>query len=247
VWVVLVIVHPNSAGLYTVIVQPGTYTLNATLPGYDDFMASGVQVLQTQATQLNIVFGFISSPENLTAIAQEEGVMLTWQLSSENGTREIEYYNIYSDYNGEDHQLAGTATEMSFLHSPYMPGQYSYYVTAYYTESGETLPSNDALCWYDGEVHFADINESFVVDAYDTALLLQYFVGFDPLPEIDPAPWEYWRIYLGDVDDNGSMEAFDASLILQYIVGVIDRFPCEPAPVVSRKVSNNLNENSTMD
>ncbi|MCF7911309.1 MAG: hypothetical protein K9M99_02175 [Candidatus Cloacimonetes bacterium] len=241
------IVHPNSAGNYTVILSPGTYTLTATLPGYDDFVATDILVTQTQTTQQNIILGFIPSPENLSAIAQEDGVMLSWQLSSQEISRDIEYYNIYADFNGDGYQLAGTAAEMSFLHTPYLPGNYHYYVTAYYTESGETLPSNDAYSWYNGEVHFGDINESSVVDAYDTALLLQYFVGFDPLPELDPAPWENWRLYLGDVDDNGNMEAFDASLILQYIVGLIDQFPCEPAPVVTRKVNRNLNSQSAKD
>jgi hypothetical protein len=131
-------------------------------------------------------------------------------------------------------EIVGTSELMSFLHQPYLPGDYTYQVTAFYTESGETLPSNIASAWYEGAVNFGDINTSGDVGAFDAALILQYFVGFDPLPEIDPRPWENWRFYLGDVDANGSLEAFDASLILQYYVGYIDHFPCEPRIVTSR-------------
>ncbi|MCF7911311.1 MAG: hypothetical protein K9M99_02185 [Candidatus Cloacimonetes bacterium] len=244
------IAQPNSLGEYTLILEPGTYDLTATLPGYEDFIVTDIQIIQTQTTNQNIMLGFIPSPDGLISVASEDGVLLNWELSSQeisHDIRDIEYYNIYANFNGDGYQLAGTSAEMCFLHTPYLPGNYHYYVTAYYTESGETLPSNEASSWYDGEVYFGDINESTVVDAYDTALLLQYFVGLDPLPVIDPVPWENWRLYLGDVDDNGNMEAFDASLILQYIVGIIDRFPCEPAPVVSRKINNNLNKNSSLD
>lgn len=241
------VVHPNSMGEYTMILESGTYDLIASLPGYEDFIANDIQVIQTQTTTQNIMLGFIPSPENLIAVASDDEVLLNWELSSEEISRDIEYYNIYADFNGEGYQIAGTSTEMSFIHTPYLPGEYHYYVTAYYTESGETLPSNEALTWYNGVVSFGDINESGVIDAYDTALLLQYFVGLDPLPELDPAPWEDWRLYLGDVDANGNMEAFDASLILQYIVGLIDYFPCEPAPVVTRKVNRNINNQSTKD
>ncbi|MCF7920513.1 MAG: hypothetical protein K9N06_11435 [Candidatus Cloacimonetes bacterium] len=230
-------VHPNIYGNYSVILTPGTYTLTASLEGYDDFVVNGVVVIETQITQQDIVLGFIPTPENLTAVAQEDGVLLNWELSQEDRrreTRELEYYNIYFSFNNGDFELAGNATEMNYLHQPYLPGMYAYYVKAYYTESGETLPSNTATAWFTGTVNFGDINESFAVDSYDAALVMQYFVGFDPLPQLDPIPWEAFRLYLGDVDANGAVEAYDASLILQYTVGVITSFPCEPDNVITR-------------
>ncbi len=235
------IVHPNIYGEYSVILAPGIYTLTATLAGFDDFVVENLQVIETQITQQNIVLGYIPSPENLTVSAQENGILLEWELSPEETrrlSREIDYFNIYCAFNNGNPVLAGDSVELSYLHEPYLPGEYSYYVTAFYTESGETLPSNTASTWYDGEIHFADVNESSVVDAFDAAIILQYFVGLDPIPDIDPRPWEDWRFYLGDVDGNGNMEAYDASLIVQYIVGIIDHFPCEPRQVPGRIISS---------
>ncbi len=246
-------VHPNSYGNYCVIIEPGTYSLTASLEGYDDFVVNNLVVVEIQTTQQNIVLGYIPSPENLTAFAQDDGVLLSWQLSDNSisrtvrDTRDIEYYNIYARLNDGNYELAGTSEEMSYLHQPFLPGQYYYYVTAFYSESGETLPSNIAVCWYDGEVSFGDVNESGDVGAYDSALILQYFVGFDPLPVIDPRPWEDWRLYLSDVDANNSVEAFDASLILQFTVGAIDHFPCEPGRVNWRVISSDLKTKSSMD
>ena len=76
-----------------------------------------------------------------------------------------------------------------------------------------------------GDIAYGDIDDNGVVEAFDGANILQYFVGFDP-PGV-PLPWAVWRLLRADVDGNGNIEAFDASLIQQYSVGLINTFPAE--------------------
>ena len=73
---------------------------------------------------------------------------------------------------------------------------------------------------------YGDIDENFVVQAFDASLVLQYSIGLDPLPQ-DPIPWENWRETASDVDGNGSIQAFDAALILQFSIGLITEFPVQ--------------------
>ncbi|MCF7920879.1 MAG: PKD domain-containing protein [Candidatus Cloacimonetes bacterium] len=72
---------------------------------------------------------------------------------------------------------------------------------------------------------YGDVDDNDAVEAFDAALVLQYFCEI--VPTGTTLPWEEWRIETADVDDNGSVEAYDASLILQYSVGLITEFPVE--------------------
>jgi hypothetical protein len=76
-----------------------------------------------------------------------------------------------------------------------------------------------------GDILYGDIDDNGAVEAYDAALVLQYFVGFNPAGA--PLPWHIWQILRADVDGNGSVEAYDASLIQQFAVGIINSFPIE--------------------
>ncbi|MDP8322910.1 MAG: dockerin type I domain-containing protein, partial [Candidatus Stygibacter australis] len=80
--------------------------------------------------------------------------------------------------------------------------------------------------WHSGGTFgFGDIDNNGLVESYDAAIALQYFVGIDPVAA--PLPWEDWRQLRADVDGNGYIEAYDASLIQRFVVGIIDHFPVE--------------------
>ena len=80
--------------------------------------------------------------------------------------------------------------------------------------------------WHSGgSSGFGDIDNNGLVESYDAAIALQYFVGIDPVAA--PLPWEDWRQLRADVDGNGYIEAYDASLIQRFVVGMIDHFPVE--------------------
>ena len=67
---------------------------------------------------------------------------------------------------------------------------------------------------------YGDIDATYIVDAYDASLTLQYVVGLDT--GIDPFP-----VINANVDGDGDVSAYDAGLILQFVVNMIDHFPVE--------------------
>lgn len=72
-----------------------------------------------------------------------------------------------------------------------------------------------------------DVDENYMIQAYDAALTLQYSVGKDPLPAVDPLPWSSWRMKAAEVDGVAGITANDAALILQHSAMMIDHFPVE--------------------
>jgi len=85
---------------------------------------------------------------------------------------------------------------------------------------------DNQVSWHSGGTFgFGDIDNNGLVESYDAAIALQYFVGIDPVAA--PLPWEDWRQLRADVDGNGYIEAYDASLIQRFVVGMIDHFPVE--------------------
>jgi Peptidase family C25/Propeptide_C25/Dockerin type I domain len=97
-----------------------------------------------------------------------------------------------------------------------------------------------------GDIAYGDIDDNGSVEAFDAAIVLQYFVNIDP--PAAPLPWAAWRLWRADVDGNGEVEAFDASLIQQYSVGLISSFPVEnPRSTVSRKMKPDKESNISLD
>ncbi|MCF7919866.1 MAG: hypothetical protein K9N06_08130 [Candidatus Cloacimonetes bacterium] len=97
-----------------------------------------------------------------------------------------------------------------------------------------------------GEIAYGDIDDNGAVEAFDAALVLQYFVGFNP--PAAPLPWQIWRQLRADVDGNSNIEAYDASLIQQYSVGLINTFPVEipqRIPDFRKGVISNENHQNT--
>ncbi len=67
---------------------------------------------------------------------------------------------------------------------------------------------------------YGDVDGNGIVESYDAAIVLQYYVGII-------AEWETWQNIAADVDGNGIVEAYDASLIMRFAVEMIDHFPVE--------------------
>ncbi|MCK5050659.1 MAG: M28 family peptidase [Candidatus Cloacimonetes bacterium] len=92
----------------------------------------------TKATMASVVTmaNMLLPPENLTAIAGNEMITLSWDE-----VLEAEEYNIYRD---EEEDPIATVTDLFYEDTGLINGQaYSYYVTAIYAGSGdESVPSN---------------------------------------------------------------------------------------------------------
>ena len=73
---------------------------------------------------------------------------------------------------------------------------------------------------FTGSPSYGDIDGNGIVESYDAALVLQYYVGMI-------SDWEPWQLIAADVDGNSLVEAYDASLILRYGLEIIDHFPVE--------------------
>lgn len=73
---------------------------------------------------------------------------------------------------------------------------------------------------------YGDIDNNGIVEAYDAALILQYFVGIDPSPSA-PLPWEEWLQIRADVDGNSFIEAYDSALVIRFALEMISQFPVE--------------------
>ncbi|MCF7919411.1 MAG: hypothetical protein K9N06_05810 [Candidatus Cloacimonetes bacterium] len=73
---------------------------------------------------------------------------------------------------------------------------------------------------FSGGFIYGDVDGNGLVESYDAALVLQYFVGII-------TDWQEWQITAADVDGNGLAEAYDASLIMRFVIGMIEHFPVE--------------------
>ena len=88
-------------------------------------------ILASVVTMANL----ITPPQNLVAIPGDGEVDLNWDEMFD-----IDYFNIY-----KDNELAGSTTDLFYHDEDVVNGtQYTYYITAIYTESGdESDPSNE--------------------------------------------------------------------------------------------------------
>lgn len=85
-----------------------------------------------------------------------------------------------------------------------------------------------------------DVDNNYMIQAYDAALTLQYSVGMDPLPMLDPLPWENWRIMSANVDNVEGVTANDAALILQYSARLIYSFDQDTIPGLRIPANGNV-------
>ena len=79
------------------------------------------------------------APNNLTAQLEVDIVTLNWEIEV---SREFDYFCIYRNKNDDEYELISTTTETTYEDILAEAGLYSYYVTAMYDETHESLPSN---------------------------------------------------------------------------------------------------------
>ena len=149
-----VTVNPDLNGNYSLELDAGTYDVTASLTGYQLFEATGIAVIASQITNLDITIDFMFPPQNLTAtiIDYNSAILLEWELPSGNP----EVLNLHPrtkriDNNRESRMLLGykiyrngTAiaeildpNELTYEElGPFAPGDYNFSVTAIYVEGG---------------------------------------------------------------------------------------------------------------
>jgi len=110
-------VHPDATGDYTLAVQPGTYTVNATLPGYIAIPVANVNVIAgITTTDIDFLLQILPllPPINL-AVNAGNGV-LSWDLPVSTYQYYPDSYNVFID--GE---LDGNTTDLTWTYTNLVP------------------------------------------------------------------------------------------------------------------------------
>jgi len=116
----------------------GEWTVCASAEGYES--SCDIIVIHEDSTvSHNFSLLSIISPENLTAVLEEDIVTLDWEIED---SRVFDYFCIYRNRNDDEYELISTTTETTYEDILEEAGIYSYYVTAMYDETHESLPSN---------------------------------------------------------------------------------------------------------
>jgi hypothetical protein len=164
--------HPDENGDYLMPVIPGTYDVSASLAGYETITVNNVNVIQNQIVTVDFELAYLEIPINLTATVESNDVTLEWDMpvdgecteripkqnmrrqkdqrrliTSEKSiegevaeNRSLTGYKIYRDGN-EITEITDPSTTI-YIDEFLAAGDYSYYVTAIYDCSNESLPSN---------------------------------------------------------------------------------------------------------
>ena len=130
-------------------------------------------------------------------------------------------------YNGEMKDLMGIpdssddwGKDMTLVRN----SNIAYASTAYDTTAWTQYPQNtfSYLGFHEFEqtINYGDVDGNGEVEAYDSALVLQYIV-------VLLTGWEEEQLIAADVDGNAVIDAYDASLILRYVNEIIDVFPVQ--------------------
>ena len=158
-----VITSPAANGAFSFILDPGTYSVTASLDGYDDATLNNLVVTAGQTTSADLTLtwlgGNTNPPQNLTAsVVEYNSVNLAWDApaaepsasafsasiqktakdAAEN-TRALTGYKLYRD--GSMIQEITNPGTLSYQDAALDAGDYSYYVIAVY-DDGESDPSN---------------------------------------------------------------------------------------------------------
>jgi hypothetical protein len=157
--------YPDSDGEYILPLPPGTYTMEASLSGYESVTVENVEVTETIATTVDFFLEetfVLQPPQNLTANLEDNNVHLTWDLPeianrvtrsrmpmiSDTQSSKVKegrpqatligftiYRNMQVIHEGEDPE------QVSFVDENMNSGQYTYFLEANY-DLGVSEPSN---------------------------------------------------------------------------------------------------------
>jgi hypothetical protein len=156
---------PAANGNYSFVLDPGTYSVTATLDGYDSVTNSNLAVTAGQTTTSNFTLiwqgGNTNPPQNLMAsIVDYNDVTLTWDApaaerssaaptfsassqsrtkAQTDETRALTGFKVYRDAT-MIHEITDPAV-LNYTDMALDAGDYDYYVVAVYDE-GESVPSN---------------------------------------------------------------------------------------------------------
>ncbi|MCD4796891.1 MAG: carboxypeptidase regulatory-like domain-containing protein, partial [Candidatus Cloacimonetes bacterium] len=129
----------NNLGEYEMLLNTGTYTLTCELEGYETYTQENVEIIENQTTVINIQLQHLyNPPQNLDYMMSGSNVTLTFQPPI--GGFGLTNYYVYRNEAIYD-TLDSSLTYYSDLGLP--TGNYTYYLTALYFETYESVPSNE--------------------------------------------------------------------------------------------------------
>ncbi len=132
-------------------VVEGTYDLQVSLAGYDEYSQTGIAIDQDTSLDVELV-ETLAAPVNLAAVEVAAGVRMTWNTP---GNRNLESFNVYLD--GD---LQGNTTQTQFLWIDVEPGVHTLGVSCVYT-TGESAHTEIQHEWLSS-------SETAVVPAVNT-------------------------------------------------------------------------------
>ncbi|MDP8210454.1 MAG: dockerin type I domain-containing protein [Candidatus Stygibacter australis] len=211
-------------------------TANDELELYADFSSTELYVAATSAMELgeDIFILIADNPGNMVSAPwAKSGQVADWDVflagESTNG------WNGWFDQTASSQSQQSSVLEGVINLSQWNNPESLYLcVASYQTQDGGSLqqqsPAGDGNgniesteyinYQFTGSPSYGDIDGNGIVESYDAALVLQYYVGMI-------SDWEPWQLIAADVDGNSLVEAYDASLILRYGLEIIDHFPVE--------------------
>lgn len=152
--------NPDASGYYSFSVNPGTYDVQAQLPGYFTISENVIVAAEETITQ-DFSMNMIEIPSDLAGNFTIDEITVTWNhaaaralasdLSSKKiGTREtrdFSYFNVYGAIEDGPFEIIGTPTETTLTHNRTNGVvTYSYYVTAVYDDGlSESLDSAEMM------------------------------------------------------------------------------------------------------
>ena len=116
---------PNGKN-YTVRIRGKYYSSNA-----------GTRYSSTSAA---MIIPVAYQAQNFNVAKDGNNAILTWTKPNAYGGNNPSYYKIYHSTNGVDFSYLGYTSNLNYTHGP-IGGTHYYYITAYYTITGESLPS----------------------------------------------------------------------------------------------------------
>jgi hypothetical protein len=162
--------HPDENGDYLIPLVPGTYDITASLAGYETITENDVSIIANQTTTVDFELTYLEIPVNLSATAVSNDVTLEWEMPEDNNrqileprrvalntntvrqqspernenidsvTRSLTGFKIYR--NGSEIAEITDPGTMTYFDEFLNAGDHSYYVTAVYDGTNESLPSN---------------------------------------------------------------------------------------------------------
>jgi len=152
-------INPDSNGIFSVRLPVGTYSVTASLEGYETLTYEDLVIVDEQIESIYFEMYYIQEPENLSYTLDQNTVSLTWDHGSNaynpggiqvDPDRQFQNYNIYRNFNGGNFEILISTSEQYYNDVLEQTGEYSYYITAQYAQENESEPSNTEIVFWNG-------------------------------------------------------------------------------------------------